>query len=150
MNHAYRTAALGPAMRLLSAEEQATLWGSPVDDVRRGATTFPRGWESTALEIGRLLERRAGDDDTARGMLLVAVNARRDGVSWRVIRSHFRALRLGERRGNALSLLTELARTLDSYRSRFPATTDVMIAGAVRSLLEVVSEPKAGETGPPG
>jgi hypothetical protein len=148
-NEAYRAAATGSAVRLLSAGERVVLLGVD-DDRRRAGSALPRGWASAALEIGRLLEGIAGDDDTARGFLLVAVHARRDGVSWRAIRSHFRALRLGERRGNAVSLLTELARTVDSYRSRFPATTDQMIAGAVRSLLEVVSERIDGETGSPG
>jgi hypothetical protein len=144
-NEAYRAAALGPALRLLSAGERAVLLGVD-DEQRRSGATLPRGWSSAALEIGRLLERSDADDDTTRGYLLVAVNARRDGVSWRAIRSHFRILRLGERQGNALSLLSELARTIDAYRSRFPATTDQMIAGAARSLLEVVSERTDTET----
>ncbi len=100
-----------------------------------------------AVEIGRLLSSLGADDETERGYLLVAVNARRDGAPWRTIRSHFRALRLGERAGNAVSLLQELARTIDSYCSRFPATTDTMVAGAVRSLLGVILEQIDGENG---
>lgn len=138
-NEAYRAAAMGPVLRLLSAGERAVLFGVN-DEQRRSGATLPRGWSSAALEIGRLLERIDDDDNTVRGYLLVAVNARRDGVSWRTIRSHFRSLRLGERQGNALSLLSELARTIDGYRARFPATTDQMIAGAVRSLLGIVCE----------
>ncbi len=147
MNTAYRAAATGPAQRLLSAEERAVLLGPTGDDLKRGGR-LPRGWDSAALEIGRLLSA-IDDDDTARGYLLVAVNARRDGVSWRVIRSHFRALRLGERQGNALSLLSELARTIDGYRSRFPATTEQMILGAVRNLFDIVSERIDPEAGSP-
>ena len=139
MNVAFRYAAYRPAMKLLSAGERADLFEATDEELRR-VGTFPRGWDSAALEIGRLLSAIDADDETARGYLLVAVNARRDGVSWRAIRSHFRSLRLGERCGNALSLLSELARTIDAYRSRFPATTDQMIAGAVRSLFGVVSE----------
>ena len=142
MNHAFRINALARVQKLLSAEERAVLFGLTDDDMRRRGH-YPRGWDSAALEIGRLLSA-IDDDDTVRGYLLVAVNARRDGVSWRVIRSHFRALRLGERQGNALSLLSELARTIDGYRSRFPATTEQMILGAVRNLLDIVSE----RTGP--
>lgn len=145
MNTAYRAAARGPVQRLLSVEERAVLFGLTDDDIRRDGNV-PRGWESAALEIGRLLSA-IDDDDTARGYLLVAVNARRDGVSWRVIRSHFRSLRLGERQGNALSLLSELARTIDGYRWRFPATTDQMVLGALQSLVGIVVEridPKAG------
>jgi len=147
MNVAYRAAAYGPAMRLLSAEERAVLLGGSDDELRRGTKTFPRGWDSVAVEIGRLLSSLGADNETERGYLLVAVNARRDGASWRTIRSHFRAIRLGERAGNAVSLLQELARTIDSYRSRFPATTDTMIAGAVRSLLGVILEQIDGENG---
>jgi hypothetical protein len=148
MNNAYRLSALGPALRLLTAEERTVLFGATDDELRSGGT-FPRGWDSAALELGRLLHGIDADDDTAADYLRVAVNARRDGVSWRAIRSHFRSLRLGERQGNALSLLSELARTIDCYRSRFPATTDQMIVGAVESLLEVVSEESAPEPGSP-
>lgn len=144
-NEAYRAAAMGPALRLLTAEERFALLGMD-DEQRRSGKPLPRGWSSAALEIGRLLSAIDGDDETTRGYLLVAVNARRDGVSWRAIRSHFRSLRLGDRCGNALSLLSELARTIDAYRSRFPATTDQMIAGAVRSLFGIVSERIDAET----
>ena len=61
----------------------------------------------------------------------------------------FRSLRLGERKGNAIALWIELSRTIDAYRSRFPATTDQMIVGAVESLLEVVSEETDPEAGSP-
>ncbi len=148
LNNAYRLSATGPALRLLTPEERTVLFGATDDELRRGGT-FPRGWDSAALELGRLLHGIDADDDTARRFLLIAVNGRRDGVSWRAIRSHFRSLRLGERCGNAVSLLSELARTVDAYRSRFPATTDQMIAGAVRSLLGIVSERIDPETAEP-
>lgn len=148
MNNAYRLSATGPALRLLTPDERSILFGATDDELRRGGT-FPRGWDSAALELGRLLHGIDADDGTARGYLLIAVNARRDGISWRAIRSHFRSMRLGERCGNAVSLLLELSRTVDAYRSRFPATTDQMIAGAVRSLLEAVSEESAPEHGRP-
>jgi hypothetical protein len=147
-NEAYRAAALGPALRLLSAGERAVLLGVD-DEQRRSGATLPRGWSSAALEIGRLLERCDADDDTTRGYLLVAVNARRDGVSWRAIRSHFRSLRLGERQGTAIALWIELSRTIDAYLARFPATTKQMVVGAARSLLEVVSEESDPEDGSP-
>ncbi len=138
-NEAYRAAAMGPALRLLTAEEQSVLLGMDSETYMAGRL-LPRGWSSAALEIGRLLEAIDADDETARGYLLVAVNARRNGISWRVIRSHFRSLRLGERCGNARSLMAELAKTLDRYCSRFPATTDETIGNAVRILSRVVSE----------
>jgi hypothetical protein len=46
-----------------------------------------------------------------------------------------------------MALTTELARTIDGYRSRFPATTDQQMIGAVESLLEVLSERIDGENG---
>jgi hypothetical protein len=147
-NEAYRAAAMGPALRLLTAEEQSVLLGMDKGRYMSGGL-LPRGWSSAALEIGRLLEAIDADDETARGYLLVAVNARRDGVSWRVLRSHFRSLRLGERCGNARSLVAELAKTLDRYCSRFPATTDQTIADAVRVLCGVVSKRIAPEPGSP-
>jgi len=148
MNNAYRLSATGPALRLLTPEERTVLFGATDDELRRGCT-FPRGWDSAALELGRLLHGIDADDEAARRFLLIAVNARRDGVSWRAIRSHFRSLRLGERQGNAIALWIELSRTIDAYRSRFPATTDQMIVGAVESLLEVVSERMDPDTGSP-
>jgi hypothetical protein len=148
-NFTYRTRALHPVSKILSADDQRTLFGCTADDIRRGAGRFPKGWDTAAEEIGRFLFSIDADEDAEADYLRVAVNARRDGVSWRAIRSHFRSLRLGEREGNALSLLSELARTIDAYRSRFPATTDQMIVGAVRSLLEVVSEETDPESGSP-
>jgi hypothetical protein len=81
--------------------------------------------------------------------LRVVVQARRDGIGWRRIRSHFRSLRLGERQGNAIALWIELSRTIDAYLARFPATTKQMVVGAVESLLEVVSEESDPEAGSP-
>ena len=142
-NTAYRLLCLGKVRRLLSVEELQTLLGFTWEELRDGIKPFPRGWDSAANEIGRFI----ADDETARDYLLVAVNARRDGMPWRLIRSHFRNLRLGERQGNSLSLLTELARTVDDYCLRFPATTHQMITGAANSLLEIVSEKSDSETG---
>jgi hypothetical protein len=148
VHYAYRMVATSRAMRLLSADERAVLFG-PTDEAMQRREAFPRGWDSAAVEIGRLLSAIDQDDDTVRGYLLVAVNARRTGDSWRTIRSHFRSLRLGERQGNAVSLLMELARAIDGYRSRFPATTDRMTLAAVRSLVEVISEQINPESGSP-
>lgn len=144
-NHGYRCRALSTVLRILSPDERQALLGCSAEDIQRGVSRFPRGWDTTAEEIGRFLAAVDADEDTAADYLRVAVNARRSGISWRAIRSHFRTMRLGEREGNALSLLSELARAVDSYRSRFPATTNQMITGAVRSLLEIASN----ETAPP-
>lgn len=126
----------------LPDDEQRILLGTTKSEALsgKGPPKFRPGWETTAEEIGRFLVSIDADDDTAADYLRVAVNARRDGVSWRTIRSHFRILRLGERRGNAIALWVELSRTIDAYLARFPATTKQMVVGAVESLLEVVSE----------
>ncbi len=137
LNYAYRLSAIRPALQLLTADEQTALFSATADQLGRGG--FPRGWSSVALELGRLLDTIQADDETARDLLMLAVTARRDGVSWGAIRSHFRAMRLGKRQGNALSLSRELART-DDYRSRFPGTTDQMVIEAARNLLDAVSE----------
>lgn len=141
VNEAYRLRATGRAFDLPD-DEQRVLFGVTKDEIwsGKGLGKFPPGWQTAAEEIGRFLVSIAADDDTAADYLRVAVNARRDGVSWRAIRSHFRSLRLGERRGNAIALWIELSRTIDAYLARFPATTKQMVVGAVQSLLEVVSE----------
>jgi hypothetical protein len=151
-NQGYRLWALYSVHDLLTDAEQRDVFGAALHDVRLGRAAMPRGWDSAAVEIGRLLvwsRAEGADDDTARGYLQVAVNARRDGVSWRAIRSHFRILRLGERQGNAVALSIELSRTIDAYLARFPATTKQMLVGAVESLLEVVSEQNDAESGSP-
>lgn len=148
MSEAYRLRALRIAFDLPD-DEQRVLFGFTKAEVwsgKAGTGNFPPGWKTAAEEIGRFLVSIDQDDAAEAEWLRVAVNARRDRVSWRAIRSHFRALRLGERKGNTLSLTTELARTIDAYRSRFPATTDRMIVGAVESLLEVVSGEDDDET----
>lgn len=147
MNDAYRQRATGRAFDLPD-DEQRILLGTTKAEAwsGKGPAKFRPGWETTAEEIGRFLVSIAADDDAAADYLRVAVNARRDGVSWRAIRSHFRSLRLGERRGNAIALWIELSRSIDAYLARFPATTKQMVIGAVESLLEVVSEEIDTET----
>jgi len=141
MNEAYRYRATVRAYDLPD-DEQRILLGTTKAEAwsGKGPAKFRPGWETTAEEIGRFLVSIDADDDTAAEYLRVAVQARRDGLGWRAIRSHFRSLRLGERRGNAIALWIELSRTIDAYLARFPATTKQMVAGAVESLLEVVSE----------
>ena len=152
MNQAYRLGALRIAFDLPD-DEQRILFGFTKTEAFAGKARtgkFPKGWGNTADEIGRFLVSLAGDESAEAEWLRIAVNARRNGIPWRDIRSHFRALRLGQRQGNAMALTTELARTIDGYRSRFPATTDQQMIGAVESLLEVLSERIGDETGSPG
>ena len=150
VNEAYRLRATGRAFDLPDDEQRAVFGFTQAEIMAgKGPGKFPPGWQTAAEEIGRFLVSIAADDDTAADYLRVVVQARRDGIGWRAIRSHFRSLRLGERQGNAIALWIELSRTIDAYRSRFPATTDQMIVGAVESLLEVVSERMDTDTGSP-
>jgi hypothetical protein len=109
VNEAYRLRATGRAFDLPD-DDQRILFGSTKAEIwsGKGPGKFPPGWQTAAEEIGRFLVLIDADDDTVRGYLLIAVNARRDGIPWRAIRSHFRSLRLGDRCGNALSLRSEL------------------------------------------
>jgi hypothetical protein len=151
VNEAYRVHSLRIACTL-SDDEQRILLGTTEKELwqGKGSGRFSVGWPSAAVEIGRFLLSLGEDESAEAEWLRVAVNARRNGIPWRDIRSHFRALRLGKRQGNAMALTTELARTIDGYRSRFPATTDQQMIGAVESLLEVLSEQIGDETGSPG
>jgi len=145
-NHGYRARTLSPALRILSSEDQRTLFGCAADDIRRGTGQFPRGWDTAAEEIGRFLVSIDADDDIEAEYLRVVVQARRDGIGWRRIRSHFRALRLGERCGDVQPLVLELARTVDAYRSRFPATPPEVLVAAARRLIVALSDDCDTET----
>jgi hypothetical protein len=149
-NEAYRLRATGRVFDLPD-DEQRVVFGFTQAEIMagKGPGKFPPGWQTAAEEIGRFLVSIGADDDTAADYLRVVVQARRDGIGWRRIRSHFRSLRLGERQGNAIALWIELSRAIDAYLARFPATTKQMIVGAVESLLEVVSEESDPEAGSP-
>jgi hypothetical protein len=150
VNEAYRLRATGRAFDLPD-DEQRILFGSTKNEIwsGKGPGKFPPGWQTAAEEIGRYLVSVGADDDTAAEYLRVVVQARRDGIGWRRIRSHFRSLRLGERRGDVRPLLLELARTVDAYRSRFPATPDEIVVAAARRLVVVLSDDTEPETGSP-
>lgn len=150
MNEAYRLRATGRALDLPD-DEQRVVFGFTKAEIMAGKAPgkFPPGWQTAAEEIGRFLVSIEADDEAAAEYLRVVVQARRDGIGWRRIRSHFRSLRIGERPGNAMALWIELSRTIDAYLARFPATTKQMVVGAVESLLEVVSEETQTESGPP-
>lgn len=141
VNEAYRLRATGRAYDLPD-DEQRILLGTTKADVMsgKGPGKFPPGWQTAAEEVGRFLVSIDADDDTAADYLRVAVQARRDGISWRAIRSHFRSLRLGERRGEVQPLTLELARTVDAYRSRFPATPPETLIAAARRLIVALSD----------
>jgi len=150
VNEAYRLRATGLVFDLPDDEQRDVLGFTKAEAWSgKGPGKFPPGWKTVAEEIGRFLVSIEADDDTSAEYLRVVVQARRDGIGWRRIRSHFRSLRLGDRRGNAIALWIELSRAIDAYLARFPATTKQMLVGAVESLLEVVSEQTDPESGSP-
>lgn len=147
VNEAYRLRATGRAFDLPD-EEQRILFGSTKAEIwsGKGPGKFPPGWQTTAEEIGRFLVSIDADNDTAAEYLRIVVQARRDGIGWRRIRSHFRSLRLGEKCGDVRPLVLELARTVDAYRSRFPATPAETLIAAARRLIVALSDDSDPET----
>ena len=141
VNEAYRIRATGRAFDLPD-DEQRVLFGSTQAEIwsGKGPGKFPPGWQTTAEEVGRFLVSIEADNETAADYLRIVVQARRDGIGWRRIRSHFRSLRLGERRGDVQPLVLELARTVDAYRSRFPATPPEVLVAAARRLVVALSD----------
>lgn len=141
VNEAYRLRATGRAFDLPD-DDQRVLFGSTKAEIwsGKGPGKFPPGWQTAAEEIGRFLVSIDADDDTAADYLRIVVQARREGLGWRRIRSHFRALRLGERCGAVQPLALELARAVDAYRSRFPATPPEILVAAARRLIVALSD----------
>jgi hypothetical protein len=137
VNWAYRVVAVG-LFSDLPEDEQRAVWGCTAQDIRTGRGHFPPGWDTAAEEMGRLVEREGPDDEQEQAYADIVVRARRDGRSWADIRSHFRQLRIGRRAGNADALLSELCRTIDEYRTRYPATAAADCVSAVQSLLDIV------------
>lgn len=150
VNEAYRLRATGRAFDLPD-DEQRILFGSTKAEIwsGKGPGKFPPGWQTAAEEIGRFLVSIDADDDTAAEYLRVVVQARRDGIGWRKIRSHFRSLRLGERCGKVQPLVLELARAVDAYRSRFPATPTETLIAAARRLIVALSDDSEPNTAEP-
>jgi hypothetical protein len=125
------------------AETQKGIMGHTTVEMANGTGCLPRGWATATAEIGRWIESRGGTDEAKASSIYITLNARKDGIAWRDIRAHFRKLRLGERKGNALSLTYHFCRALDEYMAKFPATTRQAQAGAARNLLESI-EPNGG------
>ena len=127
----------GVALQIILAageETQRTVWGCIGDDIMAGRGKFPKGWKAAAVAIGRYAET---DDALAADMVArIVADARRDGISFGQIATHFRRLRIGEREGNAHSLAAALARTVDEYRRRFPKTTEQQVRAALQTVAE--------------
>ena len=99
----------------------------------------PRGLKAAATEAHRYAES-LGTDEALRSVVQQVADAKREGVPWGDITSHYRQLRLGARSGNPDSLMLLLARTLDDYQRRFPGTTREMQRQAVTMLLGAIPE----------
>ncbi len=137
MDHAFSMAAL-TAVTTADADTQRAVWGCTEEEIRAGTGHFPKGWQGAAVEAGRFLEATGADADETASVARTMADARKRGLSFRDIAVHYRRLRLGKREGNALSLTTAIARTIDDYRRRFPLTTQEQTSEALRSVLAFV------------
>ena len=121
------------AIHNADADTQRAVWGCTYAQISAGTHRPPKGWQTAAGSVGRYLA--ATDDDPAH-VAGIVVKARRDGISFGDIAAHFRRLRLGDRKGNAVSLTQALARALDEYRKRFPKTTDEQARAALHNVAD--------------
>lgn len=127
----------GAAMRAVTdagPKAQEAIWGWTPDEILRETGNFPKGWLTTAFEVGRWI--KAGGDPAYAVEVLASMRQR--GIAWSDIRACFRRLRLGEREGNAMSLLLALSRTIDEYRKTFPKTTDRQVIVALTDAIDAV------------
>jgi hypothetical protein len=113
------------------SEMQMSILGFNTDEIMAGTKKFPPGFQTAATEIGRFMQTSTGHD----AVLERIAELINQGNKWSAIRSHFRALRLGARQGNALSLFRHLARAYDEYIQRFPDTTQEAAIGGIKNLL---------------
>jgi len=122
------------------AEDQRKVIGCTTSDIIAGAGRFPRGYQTCATEIGRYLQATGNTATNRQSVLDVVIDGLDRGFGWKNIRAHFRQQRLGDKGGNALSLLNALALALDNYVRNFPGTTKQQKIGAITSLLEIIEE----------
>lgn len=139
MDYIYRLETLR-AIQKMKPETQEIILGFPLDNVKNGTKPFPPGYDTAATEIGRFIESRNDNAEAVDAAMEILIDARTRGIPWRDIRAHFRKLRLGEKQGNALSLTMQLARALDDYTRKFPATTKAVRVAAIRNLLAIVED----------
>jgi len=137
MNAAYRQIWISVA---LHQEPEITLeiFRATKEELQTGAKKMPSGWETEGEAIGRALIAGAVEEEEA---VEIVLNARRNNVAAGRIAAHFRKIRLGEKKGNSISLLTALARTLDKYLAQFPATTEQQRIAAIENLLDFAKNP---------
>jgi len=124
------------ALHEASEAIQRTICGCTTNEVQAGTGHFPTGFWGAAESVGRWIEV-GGDKGQA---VEIVTDARKRNISFGDIAKHFRNLRLGEKKGNAISLTIALARTLDEYQKTFPKTTMQQRRAALMSLLEDLEE----------
>jgi len=118
-------------------QDQRDLCGHTESEIMAGTAKQLR-WHSAANEIGRYVEAIGDTDEVRAAVLSVILDARRNGMNWGAIAAHFRKQRLGQRKGNAISMMTHLCRAFDEYMAKFPATTHEMQVAAIRNLMDTV------------
>lgn len=120
------------------SEKQMRIMNCTFDDVRAGNHSFPRGFNTAATEIGRWIVTHADTAEAEASSLVIVADARTRGIPWREIRAHFRALRIGPRQGNALSLFRHLATAFDDYCRMFPETTQLARMAGIQNLMDAI------------
>jgi hypothetical protein len=136
--HVYQCATIGHIDDLLDEAAQKTLLGGSAREIIAGtAGGPPRGFCSFAVEFGRWAEIVDPPSQKLREHLLEVVEQVHGGsLTLGQAAAHYRKNRLGPRAGNLRALALHLARALDAYVRKFPATSPETIAGAVAVLAE--------------
>jgi len=102
-------------------------------DILGNHAGWPKGFKTAAIQVGKWVDA-GGDEQSA---FDVMAQARKDGISFGQIATHYKRLRLGEKQGTTAGVYLKLASAIDDYRKTFPKTTDWQIAEALDELREL-------------
>jgi hypothetical protein len=133
---------------LLSPDDQRVLWGASSAEMMAGSGGgYRRGYSTFAIEFGRWVDAAEPTPEAIREHLQeVASGIRAGRISFGDAAAHYRKNRLGAKAGGARPLAKHLARALDSYLSRFPATDKQTIRDAVQILATIADRRAEGES----
>jgi hypothetical protein len=150
LSHVYQFATIGNVDNLLDDDDQRTLLGGTPKEILTGTGRgTPRGFTTFAVEFGRWSEYFDLADDTIRGHLHdVAERIRSREITFSDAAFHYQALRIGARAGSPRSLALHLARALDAFLRRYPATPPEAIRQALETLSESNERVESAESAP--
>lgn len=136
----FRTVAL--VDQLLGDDDQRVLLGGASRDLRSGVAAPSRRAHGFAVEFGRWvaylgLDDELDGDEIREHLVEVARLVREKQVTFSQAAAHYRKNRLGERAGTAFALAKHLARSLDAYLRKFPATPGREVEQAIERLAAV-------------